>query len=189
MMTTLKLNVTVVAIVLVLTSAFVFGLLMPGVGRLREARAELAEKVTKVETDQQQVGDASDLYASILQMDEKTRDFRKRLPAERQFGEFLNDLSDNLEASGIEDYSVQPRPAQVLDQTKLPASLKLTEGTVLLPVVVSFEGDFGGLFEFLRGIESLPRLSHVETLRLVNDEKRPGRVAVELTLCTYHHPG
>ncbi len=187
-MTNLRLNVTVVAIVLVLTSAFVFGLFMPGMGRLREARAELAEKVAKVKTDQQQVGDVSDLYASILHMDEKTRDFRKRLPAERQFGEFLNDLSDNLETSGIEDYSVQPRSAQVLDQAKLPASLKLAEGTILLPVVVSFESDFDDLFKFLRGVESLPRLSHVEMLKLVNDEERPGRVAVEVTLCTYHHP-
>ncbi|MFH1417116.1 MAG: type 4a pilus biogenesis protein PilO [Planctomycetota bacterium] len=186
-MNMLKLNVIAVLLVVLLTAGFGFGLLVPGAKELRACQSGVVAKAEEVSSRQQIVGDVSVLYASILAMDEEMRDFQKRLPSERQLGEFLRDVSDNLQSSGVTNYIVQPRPALQVDAEKLPASLKEAAGTTILPVRVSFKSDFGRLFEFVGKMEALPRLSHVEELSLVNDEQNPGTVQVEMMLHTYYY--
>ena len=187
-MSILKLNLIVIAVVMVLTVGFVFVLLIPGLEDLRQRRKVLDQEIVRVQGKQQMVGNVSDLYASILEMDEEMSDFRKRLPAERRFGDFVNDVCENLMDRGINDYFPQQRPAKHLDGTRLPGFLKAARNTVILPVSLSFETDFNTLFEFLEGIDLLPRLSHVESMQVVNAETQPGRISVEMVLHTYNNP-
>ncbi len=183
-----KLNIAAIAVVLGLTAAFSLGLLVPGLEKLKEARAEVAVEAQKVKADQQKVGDVSKLFASIMELDEQMQDFRNRLPADRDFGEFLRDLSNSLLETGVQNYAVQPRPPRDVDPTRLPPALVQTQGTTILPVSISFDSGFHAVFEFLTRIEEMPRLTHVETISLVNDERNPGNVKVEIMLHTYHHP-
>ena len=187
-MTIMRLNLIVLVTVVVLTGGFVAGLLVPGVKDLRRVRQEVTEQVGAVQAAQGQVGNVSELYASILRTGEQLADFRLHLPEDRQFGEFLNDISENLKRCEIVEYVVQPRPARQLDDSRLTPSFKLAKGTVILPVFVSFETDFGKLFDFLKHMETLPRLFHVESMKLSNNEEQPGLVKVELILQTYHRP-
>lgn len=188
-MNMLKLNLAVVGVVVALTGAFAFGLLLPGAKELDDCHERLGVDQNIVQEKQKQVGDVSHLYASIMEMNEATRDYREKLPADRRFGQFLSDLSAMLRAAQIGDYVVQPRSAMEVDPQKLPASLKLSAGTTILPVNISFEGSFSQVFEFLKGLESMKRVMHVESLRLTNDEDEPGHVAVEMMLHTYRHAG
>lgn len=188
-MSIFKLNLIAVGVVVALTAGFAFGLLVPGVRRLDHTRQNLTQQAAAVETDQQTVGNVSDVYAAILRINEQMADFQKRLPQDRQFGEFLNEISDHLKKSDIQEYSVQPRPARQVEETKLPEELKLAKGTVILPVSLSFETSFTKLFEFLKSLQAMPRLFHVESMSLLNDETQPGRVRVEMVLQTYHRPG
>ncbi len=183
-----RMNVGAVAVVLVLTGAFVFGLLMPGLKELNAARAELANKVSTVAAAQQNADDLTELYQSILQMRERARDQRRRLPVDRQIGEFLKDLSENLKKCGIDDYTVQPRRPQLLEAAGLPAELQLVDGTTVLRVGVSFVASFPQTFEFLRAMQEQPRLFHVESLNLAGGGAAPGRLEVEMVLNTYHRP-
>ncbi|HVP11665.1 MAG TPA: type 4a pilus biogenesis protein PilO [Phycisphaerae bacterium] len=186
----LKLNVAAVVAVIVLTAAFVLGLVRPGIKDLKACQAEIVAKQAAVQAEQQKLGNVGDLYASIMQLDEAMRDFHVRLPVERRFGEFLSDLSESLNKSKIDDYVVQPRQPLCVEQNKLPEPLKLASGTTILPVFISFRSSFTQLFEFLSRVESLPRLSHIESIRAVNDDQHPGTVSVEMTLHTYqHHEG
>lgn len=187
-MSILKLNLIVVTLVLTLTAGFVLVLLIPGLETLEQRREALDKEIAEVQGKQQMVGNVSDLYASILKMDEEMSDFRKRLPAERRFGEFVNDVCESLMDRGINDYFPQQKPARYLDGTKLPDQLKRARNTVILPVSFSFETDFNTLFEFLKCIDSLPRLSHVESMQVVNEETQPGRISVEMVLHTYNNP-
>jgi Tfp pilus assembly protein PilO len=186
-MNMLKLNLAAVAAVAVLAAAFVFGLLRPGMRELRDCQAQIADKQAKVQDDQQQLGNVGDVYASILHLDEAMHNFRVRLPPERRFGEFLNALSENLERCEISDYIVQPRTPLRVDEKKLPESYKLAVGTTILPVTISFHGSFSQVFKFLSDMDALSRLSHVESIKLVNDEQRPGQVSAEIALHTYQH--
>jgi len=185
---TLRLNLIVMVVVIVLATGFVFGLLIPRQKELDHRRGELADKVAAVQSEQRKVGNISDLYESILEMDGKTRDFRMRLPEERRLSEFVNEVCGNLREHDINDYFPQQKPARRLEETRLPDTLQLARGIVVLPVSFTFETGFTTLFDALNGIESLPRLSHVESMKLVNDETQPGRLNVELVLHTYYQP-
>lgn len=187
-MNMLKLNVGVALLVVALTTAFVLALVRPGMKELKACQAEIADKQAAVCAEQERLGNIGGLFASVLQLDEAMRDFRVRLPEDRRFGEFLNDLSENLKKCGIDDYVVQPKPALLADEGKLPEALKVAAGTTILPVNISFRGTFVQLFDFLAGLESLSRLSHVEAIKVVNDEQHPGSVGVEMMLHTYQHP-
>lgn len=185
-MNVVGLNLLVIAIVLALTGAFGFGLLRPGSRELQACHGRLAAQAQELQAAQQQVGNVSDLYASILTLDEAMHDFRVRLPADRNFGEYLSDVAESLKASRITNYVVQPTPARRVTAEKLPPELSQADGTIILPVSVAFHGGFAQLFDFLDKMETLPRLSHVEHLKIVSDEKRPGDVSVEMVLHTYH---
>jgi Tfp pilus assembly protein PilO len=184
----LKLNLSTIFVVVALTAAFTFGLVIPGLKELHWREARFVDQLAKVQVDQRKVGEVSELYLAIMKNTEQMQDSRSRLPADRALGEFLYDLAENLKKHAIDDYVVLPRPARQVDPAKLPRLLKSAEGTTVLPVSVSFGSSFVQLFDFLDSMESLPRLSHVESLKLVNNERRPGNVRVEMLLHTYHRP-
>jgi len=180
-----KLNTIVAAIVLACTGAFVFGLLLPGYKELERRREEFLSRQDDIRQKQKTLGDVSELYEKILALDAQMDDFRRRLPADRRFGEFLNDIAENLRRVGVTDYAVQPQPACDVDCTRLPPDMQLDENIALLPVSVSFESDFEQVFHFLKRMEDLARLSHVETISLINNDQNPGHVRVELVLHAY----
>lgn len=187
-MSAMKMNILAVAVVLSLTAGFTFGLLTPGVNQLEHKRAEIANAGSEVRAELARLGDVTDIYASILELDRQMQDFREKLPAERRFGEFLSDLSEALKAAAIEDYLVQPRPARELVSDRLPDELGLVAGTTILAVRMVFDTDFQKLFAFLNRIEALPRVSHVESMHVSATEGRPERIHVEIILQTYYAP-
>ena len=142
----------------------------------------------QVELAQREVGDVSELYASILRLNEKTKSFRERLPVSRRLGEFRNDLEHCLRNSGITYYRPQELQAMEVNPEKLPASLALAEGTTILPIKLSFGAKFSQVFEFLKRLESLERLAHVESMEIENSEEQAGQLSVQMIIHAYHRP-
>ncbi|HUN82442.1 MAG TPA: type 4a pilus biogenesis protein PilO [Phycisphaerae bacterium] len=187
-MTVRKINSIVVAGALILGGGFAGLLLLPGLKDLHRRRAEINQKAEEVRQHQTELGSVSELYGEIMALGKRTSDYRKELPAERQFGEFLGALSDALRRVGVEQSVVQPRSEERLEASRIPSNMKLAQATRILPVQVSFDGNFGQTFDFLRAVEELPRLSHVQSLEISNDEHSPSHVHVDLTLMTYYFP-
>jgi len=187
-MTLRKLNLIVVGGVVGLTGLFAAALFLPRTKQLKHLREDLSQRSQAVRAEQEQIGNVSEIYAAILEMDRRKEDDRRKLPLERQFGDFLKALSDRLGQAGIEQNVVKQKPEYRLDDAKLPAELKRAKGTGILPVRVSFDSTPGQLFEFIKSVESMPRLSHVGSLEVANDETNPGRVHADITLHTFYHP-
>lgn len=183
-----KMNMAAVGIVIVLGGAFALFFLRPGVQKLDAARNDAAQQVERVKEKQAALGSVSDLYASILELGRQMMDFRKQLPSDRQFGEFLNYLSESFRRCHIENYVVEPKPALIIEKTSVPEDLTLLAGTTVLPVRIEFQTDFPAMVKFLNRLEKNTRLSHVESIKLVNDEVKPGRVKADMVLHTYFHP-
>ena len=181
-----KLNYIVVASVVLLSAAFGGALVRPGMNDLDARYDAVREKMDVVETKQAEVGDVSRLYAAIQELDRAIEDYDVRLPRERDFGPYLEGITHSLRANNIPDYIVQPRTALSVDAELLPKDLALARGTMILPVQVSFRGSFESLFGFLDGLESMDRLSHVQTMELTNTESDPGQVSVSLVVYTYY---
>ena len=187
-MNRVKLNALAFGIVIVLTAGFALGFAMPGAKKLRERRDQIASETAQVKTEQERLGNIGELYASIVELDAAMSQFNERLPQQQNFGEFLNSVSENLKAAGVEDFAVQPKPPVALEAAKLPSSLAVAAGTMILPVRITFDGTLAQLVEFQRRMEELARLSQVESMKLANDESHPGHVRVEMLLLTFCHP-
>src|SRR5262249_26816133 len=54
-----------------------------------------------------------------------------------------------------------------------------------LPLVVTFEGDFLNVFNFLRSTEDMPRLTRVRNLSLKTKDSKTGKVQATLALNVY----
>lgn len=186
-MSRMKLNVLAFGIVVVLTAGFAFGIALPGSKKLRAQRDQIASETVQVKAEQERLGNIGELYASIVELDKAMSHFRERLPQQQNFGEFLNSVSENLKAAGVEDFAVQPKPPVALEAARLPSSLAVAGGTLILPVRITFDGTLAQVVEFQRRMDELPRLSQVESLKIVNDEAHPGFVRVEMVLLTFCH--
>jgi len=187
-MSAAKMNIAAAVIVVVLTAAFVLGLLTPGVKKLKEARASAAQEVERVKEKQAALGNISELYASTVELGSQLQGFRHRLPRDRQFGEFLSYLSDGFRKCKIINYVVEPRPSMTIVEEGVPDELKLAVGTTVLPVRIEFQTDFPAMVKFLDYLEKNRRLSHVESLKLINDEMKPGRIKADIVVHTYFRP-
>lgn len=187
-MSRVKLNALAFGIVVVMTAGFAFGFAFPGAKKLREQRDRIASETAMVKAEQERLGNIGELYATIVELDAAMSRFSERLPQQQNFGEFLNSVSENLKAAGVEDFAVQPKPPVALEAAKLPSSLAVAAGTMILPVRITFDGTLAQLVEFQSRMEELPRLSQVESMKLANDEGDPGNVRIEIELQTFCHP-
>lgn len=188
-MTQFKLNAVSVGLVLAATAMFVFGLLFPGFQALRDRQERLTADLGEVEQMRRDVGDVSRLYASIVSLNEEVSSFRRRLPAKRQLGDLLSEVSECLDADTIKAVSIQPGKMMRIDDQRLPADLDLAAGTVIVPVNVSFESDVTGALSFLNCVESLERIVHVESAQWANNEQTPGWTKVDVVVHAYFQPG
>lgn len=187
-MSQLKLNLVVAGTVVALTAGFVFAMMIPGLKEVDEKRVAIDKESAQVKAEQQQVGDIGEVYAAIMSLNHQTSDFHARLPNEQRIGEFLRDVSDQLQKQGVEDYTVQPFDPVRLQSEILPDSMKILAGTTVLPVGITFQCDFRQLFDFLAAMEALPRLSHVESIKISLNNNQAGRIRVELVFQTYSKP-
>lgn len=177
---------TFVIVIAVTAAAFAAGMLFPGLRELETRRAAIAAELDQAQQAQAEVSDMSAMYAGIIKLKEREYQLWNQIPVEPRFSEFLNQLSQELKATGINEYDVQRPPARELDPTRLPESLRLAAHIVVLPVALKFECDANQMQRLLDRIEGVERLVHVDDLKIQNDEKSPGRLSVELVLQVYH---
>src|SRR5262245_50370743 len=161
-MSPVKLNVIIISVVLGICAIFSFCFMLPGTKSLSAKEKEVSGEIEQVRNKQIELGNVSELYSSIQEMDQQMKDFREKLPPDKAFGEFLRDVSENLKKEGIDDFVVQPRQPLRIDETHLPPAFDAVKGTVILPVGLQFETSFEKVFSFLASMDELTRISNVE---------------------------
>lgn len=187
-MNEVKGNLITVGVVVLLWAGFALGVLLPGRRSLSEKQQRVEATAQRVRSEYSTVVDMSAVFAEILRLEQDNAHYRERIPSERRFGEFLNNLSQCLQTAGIADFVVEPRPEQLWTEQDLPDELKSARGMTLLRVRVTFQGKFDNLFDFLSAVEAIPRLSHVESMTVRNQEEQIGRIDAEIILRTYYKP-
>jgi Tfp pilus assembly protein PilO len=120
-MNSVKLNVIIIGVVVGINFIFGFLFMLPGTKTLAAKEREVSCELDQVKSKQAELGNVSELYTSIQDMDVEMKDFREKLPPDKAFGDFLRDVSENLKKEGIDDFVVQPRPPLRIDETRLPA--------------------------------------------------------------------
>ena len=102
------------------------------------------------------------------------RDYSRLVPANKDLGNFLEQLSQQLTAAGMQDTAVR---------ALAPTALGKCEQ---LPIEIRGTGTYTQFREFLTHLEALPRMSSVSRLHIDSDSAGSGKLTVELTLSIYN---
>lgn len=183
-----KADLVAVLVVLVIAVGFGLGVLRPSARKLDERRKEIAAAVQEARDIESRASGQSALYASIQELRQDLRDQYRRLPTQRQFGEFLNALTEGLRHVGIEDVTVEPRLPLDLHEERMPEALQAVRGTGILPVRVRFQGRMTPIVEFLDTVETMPRIAQVDMLKMRSVEGSAELVDVDLFIHAYFRP-
>jgi Tfp pilus assembly protein PilO len=145
----------------------------PATVRLDQLKAEIADRSRQLEQNQ---GRAQNLPILALEVDRlrtKLERFNKKLPKTPELGEFILDLTRHSEKSAVRKLVHQPGTVRKLD----------LYGEI--PITMSFEGDFQNVFDFLRKLEEMPRLTRVRNLSVRCRDGKAGLVDVNMAMNIY----
>ena len=102
------------------------------------------------------------------------RDYSQLVPDQNGLGSFWEQLSGELDATGVQNTTVR-----ALAPTRLGKCQQL-------PIEVHGTGTFAQLHDFLIHLENLPRKSSVSRLNLASDPGLSDKVTMDLTLSIYN---
>ena len=105
--------------------------------------------------------------------------FDKRLPRQAEFGQFIKDITHLSQRSALRRWSTKTDTPKRSDDKLL----------VELPINLNFEGDFQGVFAFLRQMEQMPRLTRIRDLSVKAKPGAAGDVEVHVSLAIYFSEG
>ncbi len=180
-----KLNAIFVTAIVIAAGAFSIGLVFPGLKELEQERNRISEELSQAAGIQRQVGDISSLYQDLMDLREREKALWYEVPPEPRLGQLLNQLSKCVLATGVEKYDIQPDMPRDVDPARLPDQLRLASNLTVQPVVLKFEGKFGQFLQLLEEIKKLERLVRVDTMKILNNESKPGVLSIELVLHAY----
>ncbi len=130
---------------------------------IRNRRAELV----KLERVARRI---SDLKQEIARLEEALAFFEDRLPAEREIDVILREVWLIAESQ-----SLSPRRIQTSD----PETRNRYNSQ---PITMTLEGRFGRFYEFLLGLERLPRITKVRQFQMTKVPVQEGTVQVDLLM-------
>lgn len=112
--------------------------------------------------------------AQLINASLQIRDYDRLVPVNKDLGTFLRQLSEELDAAGMQDTAVRALPPTALGKCQQ------------LPIEIKGVGTFEQFHGFLVRLEHLPRMSSVSRLHIEADNAVSGKVSVELTLAIYN---
>ncbi|MHC4985873.1 MAG: type IV pilus inner membrane component PilO [Planctomycetota bacterium] len=159
----------VVATVIVAVVVLVF---MPQQRELKRLKTELTTHERKLSADSQQASVVPQLLREVEAMRRRYKDFDRRLPKQKELGEFLRDISSHLAAESLSNQVIEP------------GSPKRSELFHTLPIVLRFEGTYLEMARFLKRLDEMERLTRVERLHLVR-QPESDQLEAELQINIY----
>jgi len=121
-------------------------------GRMAEQRVRLAENAQKS-------SGVPEMARQVEEMKTRYRNFDRRLPKQKELGEFLREISSNLSEEELSNRLIKP------------GSPVREEVFHTLPIILRFRGSYLALASFLKRIDEMARLTQIQKLCIVNDGK------------------
>jgi len=140
---------------------------------IKTARAVQSELIAKGSAQESTM---VNLEAELTRLQERTADFRQRIPSEPMLGWFLQQIADLMEACRLEDQVVVPGQEIAADVVHC------------VPVKMQCKGRLHQIFEFFEKLQTLQRLVRIERVRLQNDPHYTGKVSLEAEAVLYYQP-
>ena len=163
------------AAVLVLSLA-AFNLLgiRPADARLAAIRNRVASELNQLRADQARAATLPVVEQQTLDLRRRLDQFDKELPRHRDLAQLIGDMTRISQKSSLQKLSWRPDPTP-----------RRTDQFTELPIHFSFQGDFLGVFNFLRQVEDMQRLTRLRKLQVQSTDGVAGQVDVQLTMNVY----
>jgi Tfp pilus assembly protein PilO len=164
-----RILVTVMAVLVV--SAAVGGfVVVPMRTRSESDRAAVETRREQLVKLQRVARRISDLQQEIGRLEGALAFFEDRLPQEREIDVILREVWVIAEAKNLTPHSF--RTAKTEDMPRYSSQ----------PVAMVLEGPFEGFYEFLLGLERLPRITKVRQMQITKTPLQEGNVQVDLLM-------
>jgi len=154
--------------VAVMVAVTVVVVIMPIRQRAAEDRAVIYQRHEELVKLQQVTQRISDLKSEIERLERSLKTFEARLPEDRKCDEVLCEVWKIAEANGLTPRSVRTSPAETAARYSFQ------------PVTLTLEGKFDAFYEFLTGLERMPRITKVRQMQLAKTPRTEGEVQVDL---------
>jgi Tfp pilus assembly protein PilO len=148
---------------------------LPKTRKLREIRTAIALKQSELANNREI---AKDLPRVALEVDSLRKRLQraKRIPNEQELAQFIRDVTQISQNGQIEKFDYKPSP---------PRHSEMYSET---PILLSMEGDFRGIFAFLRQAEEMQRLTRVRSMSIKGRDGKDGvdgRVVAQVAMSIY----
>ncbi len=173
-------------VLLVVPLASYFYVFKPRNTEIQQAQAEVEIKQTKLEKLREVSEKIDDIGLAIEQGREAIELVEAKLPSRDQVEVILGDVWQLAARARLDVKSVK-------SDKPIPAA-----GYMEQPLKVAMTGHFEGFYQFLMGLENLPRITRIQEMSLErvttrnrgrDDEAQPGMMKAEFTLSIYYQPG
>ncbi len=152
------------------TAGVVFGVVKPMREQMKGDRAAIAERRTQLTKLGRVARRITDLQAEIERLEEALAFFENRLPEQREIEVILREVWLIAEARTLSPRSIR---------TKKPIELPRCNSQ---PISLTLEGPFEGFYDFLLGLERLPRITKVREMQIQRSSAGDGLVQVDLLM-------
>jgi type IV pilus assembly protein PilO len=179
-------EVIFLVVLLVVPVASYFYVFKPRNAEIQQAQSEVQVKQTKLEKLREVTEKIDDIELAIEQGREAISLVEAKLPSKDQVEVILGDVWQLAARARLEVKSVK-------SEKPIPAA-----GYMEQPLKVVMSGQFEGFYQFLLGLEALPRITRMHELKLErvtarnsrrDEEAAPGTMKAEFLLSIYYQPG
>src|SRR4051812_30110122 len=149
----------------------------------RPAERKLSDVHRRLEYSRTAAQSARGALTELPQVEREVDEARRRLdsaralPHHQDLGQFIRDITALGEEASLSKLTVQPGVPRARDLVSE------------IPVSLNFEGDFIGVYSFLRRAEAMPRLTAMRALSIRSIDPVAGRVEVQLSVALFFTDG
>lgn len=155
---------------------FTIGALMPDVRHNRRKNQEAAMLRASVDGRTARLQGAAAMRETSHELENKLTAFTEAIPGEQRIGAFLEALDQIARDAGLTGKNVKPAQPVVGDEV------------ACLPIQVEVSGTFASIHEFLRRVETLPRLARIQRVELAGGDDLGGELVSSVMMQVYFRP-
>jgi Tfp pilus assembly protein PilO len=168
----MRILLTVLGLAMVAGATFFVGA-WPILKREAADRAVIQQRHEELVRLQETTRKIDNLKSEIDRLETALKTFEGRLPEDRKCDEVLGEVWKIAESHALTPRSVRTSPVES------------TARYSFQPVSLSVEGKFDSFYEFLIGLERMPRLAKVRTMQIAKTPRTEGMVQADLLLDIY----
>jgi Tfp pilus assembly protein PilO len=153
-------NLIMVGILAAMVVGMALSVFLPQHRQLRTCQAQAARVRLEMADKSQQAAVVPQMVRQVEELKAMYKNFGRRLPARKELGGFLHEISSNLSRDQFSQQVIEPGQ---------PAREKLFH---TLPIILRFKGTYPALASFLTGLSEMERLTQVQKLSISNSSGR-----------------